>query len=133
MVQSLDQMATKFVSAFYEALIAHKASVEEAFNNSASKAELLLECDVDCCCQHEGHTPGCRFPLCKIYRCCSHHHGVSSQCTQKIKIECCQPLVPHSHSDKFLLLPRDADHNEKILSYLPNARCERIVSRPPTN
>eukprot|EP01083_Nonionella_stella_P021481 59542_1 len=131
MVQILDQMATKFASAFYEALIAHKASVEEAFTNS--KAELLLESDVDCCCRHEGHIPDCRCPICKIYRCCSHHHGVSSQCAQKIKIECCQPRVPHKHSDKFLLLPRDADHDEEILSYLPNARCERIDSRPPTN
>eukprot|EP01083_Nonionella_stella_P191851 709744_1 len=132
-VQILDQMATKFASAFYEGLIAHRKTVGESFDNS--KAELLLECEIDCCCRHEGHISECKCPICKIYRCCSHHHGESSRCPGKtnINISCCQPRVPHKHSDKFLLMPGDVSHNEKILSYLPNTRCERIDSRPPTN
>eukprot|EP00484_Ammonia_sp_Unknown_P022892 CAMPEP_0197033530 /NCGR_PEP_ID=MMETSP1384-20130603/11911_1 /TAXON_ID=29189 /ORGANISM="Ammonia sp." /LENGTH=1137 /DNA_ID=CAMNT_0042463347 /DNA_START=267 /DNA_END=3680 /DNA_ORIENTATION=+ len=135
MVQILDQMATKFASAFYEALIAHRKTVDEAFNNS--KAELLLEKETDCCCRHEGHIGDCRCPICKIYRCCVLHHGPTSRCTQKKSIPCCQPKVPHAHSDKFLLLPEKANHGKQILTNLPiqnqHVQCERIDSRPPTN
>lgn len=133
MVQILDQMATKFASAFYEALIAGKKTVEEAFNNS--KAELLLEKETDCCCRHEGHVPDCRCPICKVYRCCKIHHGPNSRCQSKKNIPCCQPNVPHSHSDKFLLLPKSTNHSEILFPHLKNTNlgCERIDSRPPTN
>eukprot|EP01084_Bolivina_argentea_P313982 543801_1 len=141
-------MATKFASAFYEALIAHKKSVEVAFTNS--KAELLLEKEMDCCCRHEGHTSQCLCPICRIPRCCSHHHGITSQCLSakkyikknnkmnsnniNCKIPCCAPDVPHSHADKFLLLPKSSKHDEKILTNLPtNCECERIDSRTNTN
>eukprot|EP01083_Nonionella_stella_P142618 441673_1 len=71
--------------------------------------------------------------VCNIYRCCGHHHGETSQRPHK-HIPCCQPSIPHSHSDKFLLLPHDSDHSEKILTYLPNnTACEMLGNRVPTN
>ena len=127
----LDKMATKFASAFYEALIIQNNSVEDAFTNS--KAELLLEATDDCCCSHEGHLPECRCPICKLPRCCKKHHGPQSQCRNQKEMDCCQPNVPHKHSDKFLLLPKGRNHKSKILCNLPNVPSERIDCRPPTN
>ena len=130
-VEILDKMATKFASAFYEKLIAQENSVEDAFRKS--KAELLLEATEDCCCKHQGHKPECRCPSCGTPRCCQIHHGPKSQCANKIDIECCQPDVPHKHSDKFLLLPKGRNHDDHILSKLPAVPPERIECRPLTN
>lgn len=127
----LDKMATKFASAFYEALLAQHNSVEEAFRNS--KAELMLEPTDDCCCSHQGHHEDCHCPYCKKPRCCRKCHGAQSKCPGRKEMPCCQPTVPHSHSDKFLLLPNTQNHRKRILANLANGDSERIDCRPPTN
>merc|ERR1719162_315995 len=103
-------MATKFATAFYEALIAGRKTVAQAFKNS--KAELLLSESEDCCCRHMGHVEDCICAICKRPRCCGRHHAKAipgtghkcAVCAFKPKMLCCQPNVPHSHAEKFLLL-----------------------------
>lgn len=133
-VQILDEMATRFASAFYEHLIARHCTVGKAYNDS--QMELILRDEIDCCCRHEGHTEECICPMCSISRCCTTHHSLQ-YCKQHISISCCAPDVPHQHSDKFLLLPKESTHDEVIfpindpcVEYGPS---ETLISVGPTN
>lgn len=132
--QVTDTSARAFARHVYMALCRGK-TVKQAFH--AGRAAVIAEQSTGyappCCCAHLHDDKCLTCSKCNVPSCCSVHGTKGCH----VVTECCCKTIPHGDSLKFLLLPKDGDHEVKLFEGVPagewrNCTPDKILNNLPS-